>query len=191
MRARHRTLTLRTALALAAAFACVLLFQPARADDATPSNPEVRVTTNMGDFVIELLPDRAPLTVANFLRYVKEGFYYQHPDPSRGRQFRHPGWRPLATPPYDLKPTYPPIDNESGNGLQNKRGTVGLARAAGAAFGQRPVLHQPGRQPGPRPPAHPLGLRGLRPGRAGNGRRRPHRRRRRRAPSAPSSPMRR
>src|ERR1700758_2761734 len=37
--------------------------------------PQVRVTTNMGEFVIELNPDRAPLTVANFLRYVKEGFY--------------------------------------------------------------------------------------------------------------------
>ncbi len=29
----------------------------------------------MGDFVVELMPDRAPLTVANFLRYVKEGYY--------------------------------------------------------------------------------------------------------------------
>src|SRR5207244_7579004 len=42
---------------------------------AAEQNPQVRVTTNMGDFVIELLPDRAPLTVANFLRYVREGYY--------------------------------------------------------------------------------------------------------------------
>src|SRR5689334_5517779 len=35
----------------------------------------VRVTTDMGAFTIELQPDRAPLTVANFLRYVNEGFY--------------------------------------------------------------------------------------------------------------------
>ena len=54
MRARHRTLTLRIAFALAATFACALLVQPAaRAADATPSNPQVRVTTNMGSFVIE------------------------------------------------------------------------------------------------------------------------------------------
>jgi hypothetical protein len=38
-------------------------------------------------------------------------------------------------PPYALKPTYPPVVNESGNGLQNKRGAVGLARAAGAHTG--------------------------------------------------------
>src|SRR5215469_10678735 len=76
MRARHRTLTLRLAFVLAAGFACLLLVPPAaRADDATAANPEVRVTTNMGSFVVELRPDRAPLTVADFLRYVKEGFY--------------------------------------------------------------------------------------------------------------------
>ena len=135
MRARHRTLTLRNALALAAAFACVLLFQPARADDATPSNPEVRVTTNMGSFVIELRPDRAPLTVADFLRYVKEGFYTNTLFHRVVTNFVIQGGGHLATPPYDLKPTYPPIDNESGNGLQNKRGAVGLARAAGPHTG--------------------------------------------------------
>jgi peptidyl-prolyl cis-trans isomerase A (cyclophilin A) len=135
MRARHRTLTLRNALALAAAFACVLLLQPARADDATPSNPEVRVTTNMGSFVIELRPDRAPLTVADFLRYVKEGFYTNTLFHRVVTNFVIQGGGHLATPPYDLKPTYPPIDNESGNGLQNKRGAVGLARAAGPHTG--------------------------------------------------------
>jgi hypothetical protein len=36
---------------------------------------QVRVTTNMGEFVIEVRADRAPLTAANFLRYVREGFY--------------------------------------------------------------------------------------------------------------------
>src|ERR1700737_1066858 len=41
------------------------------ADQAT----QVRVTTNMGDFVVELMPERAPLTVANYLRYVREGYY--------------------------------------------------------------------------------------------------------------------
>src|SRR5581483_5544444 len=71
MRAGHRTLTLRLAFALAAAFGCLLVVEPAaRADDVSSSNPEVRVTTNMGSFVIELRPDRAPLTVADFLRYV-------------------------------------------------------------------------------------------------------------------------
>ena len=136
MRARHRTLTQRIALALAAALACALLVQPAaRADDATPSNPEVRVTTNMGSFVIELRPDRAPLTVADFLRYVREGFYTNTLIHRVVTNFVIQGGGHVATAPYDLKPTYPAIDNESGNGLQNKRGAVGLARATGPHTG--------------------------------------------------------
>ena len=110
--------------------------QPAaRADDATSSNPEVRVTTNMGSFVIELHPDRAPLTVADFLRYVHEGFYTNTLFHRVVANFVIQGGGHDATAPYPLKPTYPPIDNESGNGLQNKRGAVGLARAAGAHTG--------------------------------------------------------
>jgi peptidyl-prolyl cis-trans isomerase A (cyclophilin A) len=136
MRAPHRTLTLRLALALAAASTCLLLVQPAaRADDATSSNPEVRVTTNMGSFVIELRPDRAPLTVADFLRYVHEGFYTNTLIHRVVANFVIQGGGHDAAPPYALKPTYPPVDNESGNGLQNKRGAVGLARAAGPHTG--------------------------------------------------------
>jgi cyclophilin family peptidyl-prolyl cis-trans isomerase len=136
MRARHRTLTLRLAF-LAAAFACLLLVRPAaRADDATPSsNPEVRVTTNMGTFVIELYPDRAPLTVADFLSYVREGFYTNTLFHRVVANFVIQGGGHDASPPYALKPTHPPVDNESGNGLQNKRGAVGLARAAGPHTG--------------------------------------------------------
>ncbi|MGH8202409.1 MAG: peptidylprolyl isomerase [Steroidobacteraceae bacterium] len=136
MRARHRTLKQKLALALAVACACLVLAPPAaRADDATPSNPEVRVTTNMGSFVIELYPDRAPLTVADFLRYVNEGFYNNTLFHRVVANFVIQGGGHDANPPYDLKPTYPPVNNESGNGLQNKRGAVGLARAAGAHTG--------------------------------------------------------
>ncbi|MGB6489453.1 MAG: peptidylprolyl isomerase [Steroidobacteraceae bacterium] len=136
MRARHRTLTLRFALTLVAACACLVLVQAtARADDTTSSDPEVRVTTNMGSFVVELYPDRAPLTVADFLRYVREGFYTNTLFHRVVANFVIQGGGHDANPPYDLKPTYPPVDNESGNGLQNKRGAVGLARAAGAHTG--------------------------------------------------------
>jgi peptidyl-prolyl cis-trans isomerase A (cyclophilin A) len=136
MRPRHRTLTVRFALALAAACAClVLVQQEARADDVTSSDPEVRVTTNMGSFVVELYPDRAPLTVADFLRYVREGFYTNTLFHRVVANFVIQGGGHDANPPYDLKPTYPPVDNESGNGLQNKRGAVGLARAAGPHTG--------------------------------------------------------
>jgi cyclophilin family peptidyl-prolyl cis-trans isomerase len=136
MRARHRTLTLRLTLALVAACAClVLAHSTARADDVNSSDPEVRVTTNMGSFVIELYPDRAPLTVADFLRYVREGFYTNTLLHRVVANFVIQGGGHDAKPPYDLKPTYPAVVNESGNGLQNKRGAVGLARAAGAHTG--------------------------------------------------------
>ena len=136
MRARHRTLTLRLTYALAAACACLLLVRPAaRADDLNSSDPEVRVTTNMGSFVIELYPDRAPLTVADFLKYVREGFYTNTLFHRVVTNFVIQGGGHDATPPYTLKPTDAPIVNESGNGLQNKRGAVGLARAAGPHTG--------------------------------------------------------
>jgi peptidyl-prolyl cis-trans isomerase A (cyclophilin A) len=100
---------------------------PSPAPSAQP-NPDVRVTTNMGSFVIELRPNRAPLTVANFLRYVETGFYTDTLIHRVVANFVIQGGGHEATAPYALKPTGPPVVNESGNGLENKRGTVGLAR---------------------------------------------------------------
>src|SRR5579883_1722918 len=135
MRARHRTLTLRLASALAAAFACLLLVQPAaRAEDATSSNPEVRVTTSMGSFVIELYPDRAPLTVANFLRYVREGYYTNTLFHRVVSNFVIQGGGYDATT-LKVKGAHEAVFNESGNGLQNKRGMVGMARSEGPHSG--------------------------------------------------------
>ncbi len=93
----------------------------------TAAPPRVRVTTNMGEFVIELLPDRAPLTVPNFLRYVKEGYYSGTIIHRVIANFVIQGGGHEAAD-YKLKPVHEPVVNESGNGLQNKRGTVGLAR---------------------------------------------------------------
>ena len=124
--ARWRTFTATATLLLA--LGCGLLAAPpARAQAAQP-NPEVLVVTNMGSFVIELRPDRAPLTVANFLRYVRTGFYTDTLIHRVVANFVIQGGGHDATAPYALKPTGPPVDNESGNGLVNKRGTVGLAR---------------------------------------------------------------
>jgi cyclophilin family peptidyl-prolyl cis-trans isomerase len=91
-------------------------------------NPRVRMTTNVGEFVIEVLPDRAPLTVANFLRYVREGQYNQTLIHRVITNFVVQGGGHAAAD-YKLKPAHEPIFNESGNGLQNKRGAVGVARA--------------------------------------------------------------
>jgi cyclophilin family peptidyl-prolyl cis-trans isomerase len=113
-----------------------LAADPAAASTPAPESgpPRVKVTTSMGEFTIELMPDRAPLTVPNFLRYVKEGFY------SGTLIHRVIANFVIQGGGYDagdskLKPTHEPIVNESGNGLQNKRGTVGLARGEPAHSG--------------------------------------------------------
>jgi peptidyl-prolyl cis-trans isomerase A (cyclophilin A) len=99
----------------------------ARADDAAP-NPQVRVVTNAGEFIIEVFADRSPLTAANFLRYVREGFYSNVLIHRVVPNFVIQGGGYDATT-QTLKPVHDSIVNESGNGLQNKRGTVGLARS--------------------------------------------------------------
>jgi cyclophilin family peptidyl-prolyl cis-trans isomerase len=111
--------------ALSALLLCLgLLHGAARAAEPPV---QVRVTTNMGEFVMELRADRAPLTVANFLRYVREGFYTNTLIHRVVPNFVIQGGGHDATS-YKLKPTHEDVVNESGNGLQNKRGTVGLAR---------------------------------------------------------------
>ena len=88
--------------------------------------PHVEVNTNMGNFIIELDKGRAPITVNNFIRYIEEDFY-------SGTIFHRvvQGWVAQAGG-YDInlneKEVGENIINESGNGLSNLRGTVGLAR---------------------------------------------------------------
>jgi len=113
----------------AVAAAALLLSLPlalgvARAEEQTT---QVRVVTNLGDFTIEVRPERAPLTAANFLRYVKEGFYTNTLIHRVVPNFVIQGGGHDATT-MSLKPVHENIVNESGNGLQNKRGAVGLAR---------------------------------------------------------------
>ena len=116
---RTRTTLLATLLATAP-----LLSAAVRADEP---NPQVKVTTSMGEFVVEVRQDRAPMTAANFLRYVREGFY-------SGTLFHRVvanfviqgGGHDAAS--YTLKSTHENVFNESGNGMQNKRGAVGMAR---------------------------------------------------------------
>jgi len=83
-------------------------------------------STNYGDFTIELYPDKAPVTVENFLEYVDSGFY-------DGTIFHRviPGFVIQGggfTPEMRQKPTNPPIKNEADNGLKNERGTLSMAR---------------------------------------------------------------
>jgi len=117
----------KTRALLAAATLLLTLPFMARAVRAEETT-QVRVVTNLGDFVIEVRPERAPLTAPDFLRYVKEGFYTNTLIHRVVPNFVIQGGGHDATT-MALKPTHENIVNESGNGLQNKRGTVGLARS--------------------------------------------------------------
>lgn len=99
------------------------------ASPATPlPAPQVVLHTTQGDITLELYPDKSPKSVANFLQYVRDGFY-------AGTVFHR------AIPGYlvqgglytrDLQPrrTRPAIASEADNGLSNLRGTVAVARGA-------------------------------------------------------------
>ena len=102
------------------------LFAMSLAGVAAADQVRVRMQTNMGTVVLELDGDRAPLTTANILAYVKAGHY-------NGTIFHRviPGFVVQGgghTPDGKEKPTQAPVPNESGNGLSNRRFTLGLAR---------------------------------------------------------------
>ena len=84
------------------------------------------MVTSLGNFTIELNPERAPLTVAQFLKYVDEGFYSGTIFHRAITNFVIQGGGYDVN--YKLKGNPPKVVNESGNGLTNQRGTVGLAR---------------------------------------------------------------
>jgi len=93
---------------------------------AGASGPQVEIKTSLGTIVLELYPDKAPLAVANFLQYVKDGHY-------DGTQFHRviPGFM-IQGGGFDVdfkqKPTRKPVRNEATNGLKNETGTVAMAR---------------------------------------------------------------
>jgi peptidyl-prolyl cis-trans isomerase A (cyclophilin A) len=102
---------------------------PPTAAKPAPTGPVyVQVATSLGNFTIELLTERAPLTVTQFLKNVDQGFYsgtiFHRVIPN----FVIQGGGFDAS--YKLKPAPTKVFNESGNGLTNQRGTVGLARSA-------------------------------------------------------------
>jgi cyclophilin family peptidyl-prolyl cis-trans isomerase len=88
----------------------------------------VIITTNLGSIKLELYPDKAPLTVENFLKYVEEG-YYKNTIFHRvidGFMVQGGGF----TPNLKQKETGETIKNEAHNGLSNKRGTIAMARTS-------------------------------------------------------------
>jgi cyclophilin family peptidyl-prolyl cis-trans isomerase len=117
--------------ALAAVLAIVSFLASAQQDQsaapaAASAGSRVRFDTSMGSFVVRLYPERAPLTVENFLRYVREGHYDGTIFHRVIDNFVIQGGGYI--PDYTSKDVHAPIPNESGNGLVNRRGTLGLAR---------------------------------------------------------------
>jgi cyclophilin family peptidyl-prolyl cis-trans isomerase len=99
-----------------------------------PSRRRVALHTTEGKIVLELLPHAAPISAANFLRYVEAGYYdgtifhrTARADSDGYGIVQGGGIRPTGS----RKPApYPPIRNEAHNRLRNERGTVGMARTS-------------------------------------------------------------
>ncbi len=93
------------------------------------NRPVVAMETSMGDVRIELYPESAPRTVANFLAYVNSGFFDDTVFHRVIENFVVQGGG--FTPEMQLKPTAKPVRAETKNSLANERGTVAMARDLG------------------------------------------------------------
>jgi len=92
----------------------------------TDTQTKIKLTTSAGDIIIQLNSDKAPLSSANFLSYVNEGFY-------NGTIFHRviPGFMAQGggfDTSFKQKSVHDPIKNEADNGLLNNRCTVAMAR---------------------------------------------------------------
>lgn len=113
---------------LLAAFPLTLLCGLAEPAAAAQNDPRVELDTSMGKIVVQLAPERAPITVQNFLRYVEEGHY-------NGTIFHrviagfmiHGGGFTTAMVE---KPTHDPIPLEARGGLRNDTYTIAMARTS-------------------------------------------------------------
>ena len=87
---------------------------------------KVKLTTNLGEIIIQLNAEKAPVSSANFLTYVNEGFY-------NGTIFHRviPDFMAQGggfDTGFNQKAVHAPIKNEADNGLKNTRGTLAMAR---------------------------------------------------------------
>jgi peptidyl-prolyl cis-trans isomerase B (cyclophilin B) len=96
--------------------------------DTIPIFPQIAVKTTVGQFTLELDGRRAPISVANFVEYVRGGAY-------DGSIFHRviPGFMAQGggfSSEFEKMPVRGAIPNESGNGLSNERGSIAMARTA-------------------------------------------------------------
>ena len=100
--------------------------EAAPAPEPAKETDMVIIKTSLGDIKVKLAADKAPLTVANFLAYVDAGHYNGTIFHRVINDFMIQGGG--FDPNMRQKPTQAPIKNEAANGLQNKRGTLAMAR---------------------------------------------------------------
>ncbi len=129
----------QTAVVFAALFAATALYgqdtRPSAAPAAPTSQPVpakayVLMTTSLGDILLELDGEKAPISVANFLSYADKEYYDGTIFHRVMSTFMIQGGG--FTPDMEKKETDPPIKNEWRNGLKNKRGTIAMARTRAA-----------------------------------------------------------
>lgn len=114
---------LKKLLLAIAALAMLLTLQLANA-----ANPKVKMETSKGTIIIELYPDKAPKTVANFLDYVNSGAYDGTIFHRVIKGFMNQGGG--FTVDYKKVETKAPIPNEADNGLKNLKNTIAMARTS-------------------------------------------------------------
>lgn len=103
---------------------CLLISSVNAADDLTKKR--VKLETSEGNIVLELDITRAPLSVLNFMKYVRSGFYDGTIFHRVIENFMIQGGG--FTPEMERKQPNAPILNEADNGLKNVRGTIAMAR---------------------------------------------------------------
>jgi len=109
----------------------MVLFLTSTLSFATENNmsdtqTKVKLTTTLGEIIIQLNTEKAPVSSANFLTYVNEGFY-------NGTIFHRiiPSFMAQGggfDTSFNQKAVHAPIKNEANNGLANSRGTIAMAR---------------------------------------------------------------
>ncbi len=100
--------------------------RPAATQPTTRTSNRVVIETSLGNIVVELTPDRTPVTVENFLRYVDEKFYDETIFHRVIKGFMVQGGG--LTAGFREKETHDPIVNESRKAISNERGTIAMAR---------------------------------------------------------------
>ena len=103
-----------------------ILFCPISPAHSADAPVRVRLETNRGIIVVELDAQAAPVTVANFMEYVRAGFYDQTVFHRVIANFMIQGGG--LTTDLERKATRKPIANEAANGLKNLRGSLAMAR---------------------------------------------------------------